>query len=437
MEQKASKFGVLANSNYRKLWLAAFTSHTGSIIGGTAFTFFLLEKFSDQPVYTTLVSLMTSLPTLLVFFLVGVLADRFDRQKIASNTDLLCAGLTILFLLAVQTEFLPLIFGVLFLRAGVNKFFYPAQAAMVQGALPKEQQVTAAGFNQMTMSLLILFGNSLGALCYWSFGIEGAILVDFLSFLVSAWLIRSVRLSEEVRLPNGKSSWRELSVKSVFADLKVGSQYILRFRLLLTLILGLLIVGLCQGGMFVLPTFMMKYKLAPENYEEMIALMGIFSGIGILLGSPFATWLAKKMKLYALIILGFFLGGVAYAGASQSENAWFFLATNFAFGFTMPMVNVAFFGWMAQIVDPKMMGRVQGWMTPLSVIASGISLGFIAWAFPVYISVSGGYMMMAGLLFATTVFYLLTLPKLVREYEGRQAEEEAAIGVGQAKASAT
>ncbi|KML32527.1 hypothetical protein VL14_23380, partial [Cytobacillus firmus] len=87
--------GIFKNANYVKLFFANFTSQMGSTIGLTAFMFYLLDRFSEQPFYATLTELMFSVPTLAVFFLVGVFADRMDRQKIAYHCDWISALLSI------------------------------------------------------------------------------------------------------------------------------------------------------------------------------------------------------------------------------------------------------------------------------------------------------------------------------------------------------
>ncbi|MBZ4317771.1 hypothetical protein LAM21_25495, partial [Mycobacterium tuberculosis] len=74
----------------------------------------------------TLAELMYSLPTLFVFFLVGVVADRFDRKKVAENCDWIRAFLTVILFGSLFLNSIPLIFFLLFLRSAVTKFFYPA-----------------------------------------------------------------------------------------------------------------------------------------------------------------------------------------------------------------------------------------------------------------------------------------------------------------------
>ncbi|KEO82315.1 MFS transporter [Tumebacillus flagellatus] len=412
---KRSKFGVLTNPQYRRLFFANFTSQLGSEIGTISFMFFLLHHFGNQPGYATLTDLMISLPTLTVFYIVGVLADRMDRQKIASNANLICAGLTAVLLAAVHVGWLPLIFAVLFLRSAVQKFFNPAQAALTQGILGPDERVAAAGVNQMMVSVLLVFGNSVGAGVYWAIGVEGALLIDAVSFLISSWLIRSCTVSEAVRLPNGKTSWRRLNVRTVWQDLKVGSLYIWNFPLLVRLMGGLLILGLTIGGMGVMPIFKLKYVLAPDNYETYAAMMGAMSGSGVLIASPIVSKLAKTMKLWNLLSWGFLLGGCCFVGSAFAPSVPVFFLFHFAFGLTMPMVNISFFGWISQLVDPKMMGRVQGWISPVMMVSQGISLLLITVTFPDWLSVTGAYATMGALLIAISLYQCLSLPTLARK----------------------
>lgn len=71
---------IFKNRNFVRLFFAALASQMGTTVGNMAFAF-LLDRFSSQPSYTTLAELMYSLPTIFVFLIVGVVADRFDRKR--------------------------------------------------------------------------------------------------------------------------------------------------------------------------------------------------------------------------------------------------------------------------------------------------------------------------------------------------------------------
>lgn len=402
---------IFQNKNFTRLFIANFTSQMGSVIGLTAFMFYLLDRFSDQPAYATITELMYSIPTLAVFFLVGVFADRMDRQKIAYYCDWISAMLSALLIGAIMIGWMPLIFAVLFLRSAIQKFFFPAEHAMVQGILKKDDYTTAAGLNQLVMSLFMLFGNGLGIFAYWTVGIYGAIIVDIITFIISAFFIKKAVISDEVRLPNGRHQLKDLKLALVFSDFKVGMFYILRHPLLRTLLIGFLVFGIVNGGFSVMPVFMLKYKLAPDLYEEMAIVMGVVFGVGVLIGSFVASLLSQKMKLYQLIILGLIISGSFIVSASLASNTYIFMALIFIAALGLPLVNIAIGGWLPSIIDPKMMGRVQGWISPLMMLFQSLTLGFITISFPAILKVEMLFWMVGGCLMLVGVFYMFSLPK--------------------------
>lgn len=412
---------IFKNPIFLKLFFANFTSHMGSVIGLTAFMFYLLDRFSDQPMYASVTEMMYSLPTLLVFFLVGVFADRLDRQKIAYHCDTISAFLTLLLFGAIFIGWLPLIFTVLFLRSGVQKFFFPAEQGILQGVLSKDDYSTAAGLNQMVMSLFMLLGNAVAIFVYWTTGIYGAIAVDLVTFVVSAILIKKCVIPEEVRLPNGKHSWKDLNIQSVSKDFTAGMKYILNHKLLLSLIGGFVVFGIVNGGFSVIPIFILKYKLAPDSYEEYSILLGVAFGAGVLIGSIFSSMLTQKFKFHVLIVAGLVISGTFIIAASFAPTTWLFLMIIFIAALGLPLVNIAIGGWMPSIIDPKMMGRVQGWINPLMMLSQSITLGVIAMTFPSVITVEMLYWLVGGCLITVAVFYTIILPKYVKQDQTQSA----------------
>ncbi|WP_423409580.1 MFS transporter [Heyndrickxia sp. MSNUG] len=419
---------IFRNRSFTKLFLANFTSQMGSTIGLTAFMFFLLDRFSTQPVYATITELMYSLPMLAVFFLIGVLADRMDRQKIAVYCDWISAGLSLLLIASIFIGWMPFVFGVLFLRSAIQKFFFPAEHGMVQGILQKDDYTTAAGLNQLVMSLFMLFGNGLGILAYWSIGIYGAIMVDAISFIVSALLIHATAVPKEARLPNGAHKLSDLNIKLVFKDFQKGFKYVLSSKLLSALIIGFFIFGIVNGGFSVMPIFILKYKLAPDTYEEYSIVIGFVFGIGVLIGSFIASLLAQKMKLYHLISVGLIVAGSFTAFASLPNNIVLYLALLFVSALALPLINIGIGGWLPSIIDPKMMGRVQGLISPLNMLSHSLTLAFIAYSFPAILSIEMLYWIVGGCLAIVGVFYMIVLPKFAEE--NQTTVKESAIQQG-------
>jgi MFS family permease len=403
---------IFANRTFTKLFLASFASQLGTTIGNMAFAFYLLDRFSSQPYYATLAELMYSLPTLFVFFIVGVFADRFDRKKIAENSDWIRAGLTVLLMVALYTQVLPLVFTILFFRSAVSKFFQPAETALLQGILTEEQYGQASGLNQMIFGIFMLFGVSLGAITYTLIGIEGAVMIAAISFIVSALFIRMCQISEEVRLPNGRTHWKNINLPLIMRDFKEGMMYIIRYPLLLAIMSGFFIFGFINGGFAVLPVFTMKYKLAPDDYEKFASLFAIFLGIGFLAGSVFGSILIKKLKTYQIIITGILTSAVLIAAMGCTNNIWVYLILVWIAGLVIAPVNIAIGGWMPAIVNPARMGRVSAWIDPIMMLAQSCSLGLIAWLYPAIVSLDSIYYGIGGAVFLVFAIYLATLPRL-------------------------
>ncbi|MFT4413267.1 MFS transporter [Fredinandcohnia humi] len=419
---------VFQNRNYRLLFFANFSSQLGTVTGMVAIMFYILDRFSKQPIYATITEMMYALPVLFVFFLTGVLADRYDRQKIAVNCDWINFLLSLLILFSIIIDFFPLVFALLFVRSAVSKFFNPAQSSLIQGVLPKEDYPTGIGLNQMFGSLLFLTGSGIGASLYWGIGINGALLIDAGSFLISGYLISRCKLPEDIRLPNGPSSIKDISFNMIKNDFLSGTKYAFNNKIVLNLLLGILILGITNGAQSVMHIFIMKYKLAPETYEQVQVLLAVALGSGVLIGSLISTRLSKKIPLYSMIIMSFMGTGIILFSQANTQLVWFYLCLQFFQGLCVPLCNIAFFGWLGQIVDKKMIGRVQGLITPLMMLTITIMQVFIALFFPKLISVEVIFIIAGTASFVLGIFYLVTLPILSKRENTRLNIEKELLG---------
>ncbi|MFD7521833.1 MFS transporter [Paenibacillus chitinolyticus] len=423
--QKDTLLGLFNNRNYAHLFGAQLLSQIGSVTGLTAFAFYMLDKFGTQPAYATLTEMMYSLPTLFLFFLIGVAADRFDRQKIAVSCDAVNAGLSLLLLGAIAWGWMPLVFAVLFIRSAVGKMFHPANAALVRGVLDPAQMPAAMGMNQMLMSAFVLLGTGLGAVSYWHYGILGSVAIDTVSFVISAVLIMRCNIPQEVRQPNGPASWRQLKLKQVGQDFVSGLRYVRDHSIVLSLLAGILILGLANGGGSVMYLFSLKYKLAPDTYESLQVGMTAVLGAGMLLGSIVSVRLARKIPLYVMIIASFFLGAFTHLLQAMASDTVTFMTLYLLYALSIPLCNVAFFGWLAQVTEARMMGRVQALIQPIMMLTFTAMQAWIAYAFPAHMSVESIFYVVGASELALGVYYLLVLPPLARK-RAEQAARQAA-----------
>ncbi|MFE3577362.1 MFS transporter [Lysinibacillus sp. NPDC059133] len=416
---------VFKNKSYAKMFFAYLTSQVGTVTGLTAFAFYLLDRFSEQPYYTTLAEIMYSLPALLLFFLTGVLADSLDRKKIAINCDIISAILTLIILFSIHLDILPLVFALLFIRSGVIKFFEPASISIVKGVLTKEEFPFAMGLNQMLMSIFLILGSSLGATSYWLFGIKGAILIDLASFLISAYLISICKVPREVRMPNGEIKLSELKFPNIIMQFKEGINYIIRNKILLSIFVGVLILGIVEGGESVMKLFMLKYKLAPADFQIFVIWLNSIYGIGIFLGSLAAsTKLIRNIAFHHMITYTILVMGCTHFIQALIPNVGVFLSLHFIYAFTIPLCNIALFGWLGQLVEGSFMGRVQALINPVMMLTFTTTQGLIAISFPKLIEIEFLFFLVGTCEIILFAYFAISLPHLIKKGHSNESEEK-------------
>ncbi|MFE4570726.1 MFS transporter [Paenibacillus chitinolyticus] len=302
---------------------------------------------------------------------------------------------------------------------------HPANAALVRGVLDPAQMPAAMGMNQMLMSAFVLLGTGLGAVSYWHSGILGSVAIDMVSFVISAVLIMRCNIPQEVRQPNGPASWRQLKLKQVGQDFVSGLRYVRHHSIVLSLLAGILILGLANGGGSVMYLFSLKYKLAPDTYESLQVGMTAVLGAGMLLGSIVSVRLARKIPLYGMIIASFFLGAFTHLLQAMASDTVTFMALYLLYALSIPLCNVAFFGWLAQVTEARMMGRVQALIQPIMMLTFTAMQAWIAYAFPVHMSVESIFYVVGAAELALGVYYLLVLPPLARKRAEQTAKKAA------------
>ncbi|GLX71048.1 MFS transporter [Paenibacillus glycanilyticus] len=410
---------LLGNLAFRRLFAASVASQLGTVIGNMAFAYYLVDRFASRPSLASVAELMYSLPTLVVFWIVGVIADRFDRKHIAAYSDWIRALLTMLLLIGIHYDFLSLCFALLFLRSAVSRLFGPAEMGLVQGSLLPAQYVQAAGFNQMVNALFMLFGLSLGAAAYYWLGITGALLIDAISFVISGLLISTGRYPEAARIPNGKSRLKELKTSLIWSDLRQGFQYIYRNKLLFHLLHAFFFFGIVNGTFAVLPIFVMKYKLSPDNYLVHSSLIMVFLGVGFMAGSLMAPFLIQKFSKTNVLIAGFFIASMLTFAIGSVSSVPLYLGLILLIGVILAPANIVIGGWMPDIVIPQYMGKVNALTDPLMMLGHSLALGFVALAFPSWISITWLHYMLGICMFGVSIYYFARLPRLIA---GRKQE---------------
>lgn len=181
--------------DFTKLWLSQVISMAGDWFNTIALSA-LVSHYSDGSAFAvSLLLLARFAPALLIGPYAGVLVDRFNRKHVLILSNILRAGIVLLFLFATTPDLLWLIYALTFAQFALSALFIPGQSAILPSLVPHDQLVQANTLDSITWSAMLAIGALLGGVFAAIFGTAAALAVDGLTFVIAALLIARIKAS--------------------------------------------------------------------------------------------------------------------------------------------------------------------------------------------------------------------------------------------------
>jgi MFS family permease len=184
---------IRQNSRFRRLWTAQLISAAGDWFNSVAVLGLVLQ-LTDSGFGASLVLICSSLPSFFLVPVVGPVVDRFDRRNLMIVTNLLAAGIALLFLLVHDMSMLWLLYVALVLLVISASFFAPASNASIPNIVSSEELFAANALSGAAWGIMVMVGSALGGIVSALFGREIAFVVNAISFLVAALLIATITI---------------------------------------------------------------------------------------------------------------------------------------------------------------------------------------------------------------------------------------------------
>jgi predicted MFS family arabinose efflux permease len=196
---------------FRYLWLAAVVSFAGDWFNTIA-SLILVNRYLDSTTAVSLLFISRALPPFLLGPVAGVVADRFNRKTILIVTDLLRFFIVLGFLFVNSSENAWLIYALTIAQFVVSAFFEPARAAILPSLIEdSDELLTANTLSSITWSAMLTLGAALGGMVAGIFGVATAIVIDAVTFLLSAFLIWRIQVdARPQRSSDDTSGWRDM-----------------------------------------------------------------------------------------------------------------------------------------------------------------------------------------------------------------------------------
>ncbi|MEN6533664.1 MAG: MFS transporter, partial [Bryobacteraceae bacterium] len=233
---------VRGNRNFRLLWSAQIVSELGDWLYSIAIYSLLLELTGSAKSVATAVVLQI-LPQFFIAPAAGVVNDRLSRKQVMIAADVLRAGI-VLFMLFVRSPGLVwFVYFLLFLETTMWAFFEPARTSVIPNITKGSEILVANTLSSTTWSVNLAVGSAVGGAMAVLFGRDTVFVINAVSFLVSASLLRSMRFDEPHVAAAPALRARDLTD---FSPLVEGVRYMTRDRRLLATLLvkaGLGVMG--------------------------------------------------------------------------------------------------------------------------------------------------------------------------------------------------
>jgi MFS family permease len=187
----------------------------GSQITTVALPLIAALALQATPAQMALLLALGYAPATLVSLFAGVLVDRIRRRPLMVATDLLSAGLLLLIPVLALLGWLRIeaLYVITFLLGVVGVFYGLADGAFLPTLVPREQLPQANSMLATSSSTAQVVGPGLAGILIQWLTAPFALLIDALTFLVSAWSALLIRAPEPTRPPAERRPhlWREIA----------------------------------------------------------------------------------------------------------------------------------------------------------------------------------------------------------------------------------
>jgi predicted MFS family arabinose efflux permease len=306
------------NRSFRQLWLGQVVSQMGDWFDTIAlYTIILNLTGSGRDVGLLLVARFV--PSFFCGPLSGVVADRFSRRTIMIVTDVLRAVVVLGFLFVRRADQLWIIYVLTVLQLGLSTFFEPAKTAVIPSIVSHRELVAANAISSVTWSIMLTLGAAIGGVITGWFGTNAAFILDALSYLLSAWLIFTVRLPKRPPRERQKLSFaKAIGITDTIEGIRYVKDRVRVFALLMVKPAW----GLGGGILTLLAVFGERIFPVGKSAATGIGVLFAARGIGTAVGPIVARRIAGEgdRRMQITIGIAFLIGGVFYMAFGSATS---------------------------------------------------------------------------------------------------------------------
>jgi MFS family permease len=389
------------HSDFWKFWIGQTISTLGSSFTSFALPL-LIFKLTGSSLNLALTVVATVLPYLLFGLVIGAWVDRVNRKRLMIATDLARALVIASIPLASVQGLLSVwwIYAVAFLNSALTICFDAANFAAVPCLVRQEDLVTANGRVQAGYATAKVGGPLLGGLLIIVFPLPMLLLIDAVSFLVSAGSLVLISTSFNTT-PDGRQA-----PTSLLQDIVEGLRYVLKHPILSWITLLLLLVN------FILPTSSAQLVLFAKQWfaasDTQIGLLYAGGSLGTVVFSLLTGRFRKSWPLSTIALVALMMEGTFTALTAVTHWYWLLILLWALRGGADVLFTITSYSLAQTAVSSQLLGRV---ITVIRVLTwSTASIGALLGGFAIERTNNVGlvYAGIGLLIFGITAAFFLT-----------------------------
>jgi MFS family permease len=372
------------NRNFARLWWGQTISSIGDYAFDTALVLwvatYLAAGQSWAPLAVSGLILAAALPQIFAGPIAGVFVDRWNKRRtllvmialqaiFASFITLVAAGISLPFVGRVVLpvpSLLALIFGVVSLITICAQFVIPAQFALIKDIVPDSKQDQAMESSQAIQALAIVLGPPAAAALVFGLGVQWALLLNALSFLVA------FGATFAIQAPPSASSLAAGETGNFSREFFAGVGYVTGHRILRTILISEVLTWLGFGCLQALGYFFITGNLHAPASDY--GFLGSVFGVGAIVGAVFVTIMGHRIGLARLLWMSLVTSGTFVIVLSHLTNIYAALAAAFGFGITATIIIVTAGPLSLDATSREFVGRVTAVINPIGRLAALVSV---------------------------------------------------------------
>ena len=368
----------MLNRNFTFLWCSQIISTYGNKLTIFALPLVGIYVYNTNILETSIITVLSFLPSLLFSTLVGVIVDKGNKRIIGIITNLICFIISIVLYIFSLTKQLPL--------EGFYILIFLLNTCLLFGGISfysHKNELKRANYKmEISNRIIDTTAPSIAGIMFSVLSAPFIFIIDGVSFILAS--ICQMFISSEVEKNTKKSN------KKIVVHIKDAYKYIYKDRLLFVLAISyfMLVLGI---GIFQSIQFYYLSKVL-EISTTIIGIIISIGNIGLVISSIISFKISEYFGGGKTIIISFFLYALGFLlyYLSDSASVILIVIANILIGAAMPLYNVNASTIRQGKVDISMLGSVSAiWrifgrgMIPLGATIGG----FISTVFSVKFSI--------------------------------------------------